>query len=262
MKKIGVVSNVEYRGINLENICTFTDSNTYIHITNLSLTMYDEKNRLLKNIDIEMEYDDYNSANNNLLYLGDLVEYDFETKKFQKVTSLDKDSIKEIEHIQKKYIDRITILKENDFVIAISKCSSIEEVKQLANILKYSSEFEKHMYKIKINDILTGINENLKLIGGLDLNKIKSSLDDINLIEIINRLGFKMKMLSGFAMNNEAIDYNKLLTYYMMYNYYIAIAKSRNVEIENHNVNLDTVKQLLKENEMLPINSKSKKILK
>lgn len=259
MKKIGVVSKVEYDMLGIENIY----NKTVVYVSNLFITIFNEEDKTLKKIYIESEACDYNSNNNSILYLGDVVEYDTELKKVTKVKYLTNGEVNEIELIQKKYINRIEILKEKDFSSALAKCSNIDEVKQIYP-LKKASEFEQRMDIIRIKNILIGMSENLRQIKIVEPKIVVSQLDDKILNIIITRLEDETKKLYETikecgCINEEEL--NRLLTFYMEYKFYEAIANSRNMEYGNKVLNFKEVKQFLTENDMLPIKTKKSKMI-
>ncbi len=266
MKKIGVVSKVEYDGPGTKSIYIGTKEDNLIYISGLFITIYNEQNKILKQIKIETTSNDYNNIKDNLLYLGDIIEFDSSTNTIIKLSNYDDQELKEIDLIQKKYINRIEILKEEDFAKAVAKCSNIEEVKQVAWILKSSDKFKRHMDIVRVKNILENMSENLKQT--ICNQPIKDSLSNDNLKEILIRLDTKIKLIYDILCNTNLDEYNedeynenltKLLNSYWLYKFYESVAKSKNIDAISNLVDLKEVKSFLTEKEMLPIKIKNKK---
>lgn len=266
MKKIGVVSKVEYDGPGTKSIYIGSEEENLIYISSLFITIYNENKKIIQKIKIGTWSSNYTSQKKNLLYLGDIVEYDIESDSVIKLVNFTEDNLKEIELIQRKYEDRIGILEEKDFISALAKCSNIEEVKQIAWFLKRTSKFEQHMDKVRTKNILEGMSRNLKLFLNIFKKTIENSLNNEDFKEILIRLDTSIKLLYDILHDNISLyesnpdEYNdnlvKLLNSYWLYNFYEAIAKSRNIDNISNLMDLKKVKRFLIEKEMLPIKIK------
>ncbi len=256
MKKIGVVSKIEYdepyENNNLETL----------YVSDLFITIYDEHKEILKQIKIAIETTDYTNKNKNLLYLGDIVEFDTESCSVTPLVNFTEENLKEINLIRTKYENQIRILEEKDISSALNKCSNVYEARQIAHFLKNTTKCEQNMYKVRIRNILSEINKNPKLTQMMYKKPIENSLSNENLMELLIRLGTDMKLyydnLNMFEVETDGYDdnLNRLLNSYWLYKYYEAIAKSRKMDKISNLVDLEEVKEFLTEKQKLPIKIK------
>lgn len=267
MKKIGVVSEVKLNSHSMENI-NYEDSinSKYIYVEDISISIYDEKNRVLKHIKLDLEDYQYNSVDDNILFLGDIIEYDDETNQVRKITeNMTNKQMLQIKKIYEKYMKRIEILKQETFTEALAKCSHIEEVKEISRILKGKSKFEQRMEQIKIRNILLGISDNLKLIIQLNPNiSLNKQANHENIESIITILDHNTKQLFDKIISNSEVeqnDLNKLYISYVMCKEYDSMWKLNHSKSLFKETNLGDVCNLLVERKIAHVGSQKVKSL-
>ncbi len=267
MKKIGVVSEVKLNSISNESI-NYEDSinSKYIYVEDISISVYDEKNRVLKHIKLNIENYQYNSEDDNILFLGDIVEYDIEANQVHKITeNITSEQIMEIKKIYEKYMKRIEILNEKTFVEALAKCQHIEEVKEMSRILKEKNKFEQRMEQIKIRNILSGISDNLKLIMQLNPNiSLNKKPNHENIESIVAMLDHNTNKLFSKIISSSEVkqdDLNKLYISYVMCKEYDSMWRLSHNESLFNETNLSDVWNLLIQRKMPPVSNQKVKSL-
>lgn len=264
MKKIGVVSEVNYRGPGTTGVSNFTNEDPFIYISEFKITVYNENTKSLKKLEIMCEEEEYNSLNDNILYLGDIVEYDTETMVAKKIECLTKEKLRIIDIMQKELLEIIEILKEPNFKDALAKCKNIEQVKQIAKILKHKNKHEQQLLIMNINLIFTTMSQNLESIGEIEEDNTSETLTDENLIIVMKNLENQTKIHYEKVINSEIFivnDLDKLLSLYMMCDFYETIACKRNIHNVYQFANLEEIKSFLDEQGMLSIEAE-KQIVK
>ena len=155
MKKIGVVSKVEYSGPGTEKIYYNRPEDSYTYISFLAIDVFDEETQSLKQVQPQ-----YNPRLDYYL-LGNVVEYNDETNtidRFGLFKGLTETQINDLSNIYKSYLERLRTLKDSDILTVLSKCTDISQIKEVINTHKNQNSL---MEKVNIELILKGIRAEL-----------------------------------------------------------------------------------------------------
>lgn len=163
MKKIGVVSKIEYSGPGTRKIYYNGPEDSYTYISFLAIDVFDEETQLLEQVKPQ-----YNSRNDYYL-LGDVVEYNSESNtidRFDLHNGITGTQLNDLLNMYKSYIEKLRALKDSDILTVLSKCTDISQIQEAINTHKNQNSF---MEQVNIELILERLTNLLQKINSANV---------------------------------------------------------------------------------------------